>query len=82
MISRRTLLTGSAALIGGAMVPGRVLAHLATARKFTMDLRTGSIGVEADQREQIRLASKFGFESVDASPNEPLVCPSSFVRTM
>lgn len=37
-------------------------------RKFTMDLVCGAIGVRADQRETIRLAHKFGFESVGPSP--------------
>jgi sugar phosphate isomerase/epimerase len=34
-------------------------------RKFTMCLSCGMIGVGADQREAIRLASRFGFEAVD-----------------
>lgn len=33
-------------------------------RKFTMDLSCGMIGVRADQREAIRLADRYGFESV------------------
>lgn len=36
--------------------------------KFTMDLRCGSIGVQADQREAIRLAHRHGFESVTPEP--------------
>ena len=32
-----------------------------------MDLRCGSIGVRADQREAIRLARRYGFESVEPS---------------
>ena len=36
-------------------------------RRFTMDLRCGSIGVRADQREAIELAHRFGFESVEPS---------------
>ncbi|MBN2475253.1 MAG: sugar phosphate isomerase/epimerase [Pirellulales bacterium] len=36
-------------------------------RKFTLDLACGAIGVEADPREAIRLAARFGFESVDPS---------------
>ena len=34
-------------------------------RKFTMNLACGSIGVRAEPRETIRLAHRFGFESVD-----------------
>jgi sugar phosphate isomerase/epimerase len=37
--------------------------------KFTMDLRCGSIGVRADQSAAIRLASKYGFQSVTPEPN-------------
>lgn len=36
--------------------------------KFTMDLRCGSIGVDADQMTAIRLASAHGFESVTPEP--------------
>ncbi len=36
----------------------------AAGRRFTMDLRCGSLGVEADQKQAIELAAKFGFESV------------------
>ncbi|MEL6105878.1 MAG: sugar phosphate isomerase/epimerase family protein [Planctomycetota bacterium] len=39
-------------------------------RKFTIDLRWGSIGVKANQRDAIELAAKHGFESVAASPYE------------
>lgn len=39
-------------------------------RKFTLDLRWGSIGVKANQMQAIELAAKHGFESVAASPNE------------
>ena len=69
MLSRRSMMTCSAALIGGALTAKPSWGNLATQRKFTMDLRTGSIGVGADQREAIRLASKHGFESVNAEPN-------------
>jgi sugar phosphate isomerase/epimerase len=37
-------------------------------RQFTMDLRCGSIGVKADQRKAIALASQYGFESVNPDP--------------
>ncbi|MDM4017670.1 sugar phosphate isomerase/epimerase family protein [Roseiconus lacunae] len=37
-------------------------------RRFTIDLRWGSIGVKANQNEAIELAEKHGFESVAASP--------------
>ena len=35
--------------------------------KFTMALVPGSIGVRSDQRETIRLAAQYGFESVAPS---------------
>ncbi len=37
-------------------------------RSFTLDLRCGSIGVQANQREAITLAAKHGFESVSPDP--------------
>lgn len=68
MLSRRSMLTSSLAAIGGA-----TLCHSAAAaekaRQFTLDLRCGSIGVKADQREAIRLASEHGFESVTPEPH-------------
>ena len=69
MLSRRSMMTCSAALLGGALAARRGWGNLATQRKFTMDLRAGSIGVNADQREAMRLAAKHGFESVNAEPN-------------
>ncbi|MEM9586946.1 MAG: TIM barrel protein [Planctomycetota bacterium] len=39
-------------------------------RKFTLDLRCGSIGVKASQAESIELAKRFGFESVSPLPHE------------
>ena len=36
--------------------------------KFTMDLRCSSIGVRADQRTAVRLAHKYGFDSVSPDP--------------
>jgi sugar phosphate isomerase/epimerase len=39
-------------------------------RRFTLDLRCGSIGVRANQKQAIALASKYGFESVAPSGAE------------
>ena len=69
MLSRRCMMTTTAALVGSFATASRGWAEPATKRKFTMDLRTGSIGVRADQREAIRLASRHGFESVNADPS-------------
>lgn len=69
MLTRRSMMSCSAALVGGAMAATKVFGKLATQRKFTMDLRTGSIGVSVDQREANRLATKHGFESVNAEPS-------------
>lgn len=67
MFNRRSLMIGSAAAVASGMLGSS--AHAAQRkRKFTLDLRCGSIGVKADQREAIRLAEKFGFESVNADP--------------
>ncbi len=72
IVSRRQMLS-SAAGIGLGMVTGasRVRAALSIAsRQFTMDLTPGAIGVQADQSETIRLAAKYGFESVAPNSGE------------
>jgi sugar phosphate isomerase/epimerase len=68
MLSRRSMLTHSVAAVAAASVWRAAAAAESNGRKFTMDLRCGSIGVRADQNEAIRLAAKFGFESVNADP--------------
>ena len=65
-LNRRQYLTVSAATIALATATNARAA--ATERKFTIDLRWGSIGVKANQQEAIELADKHGFESVAASP--------------
>jgi len=57
----------------GALAGGTLLANVSTARaeetkarKMTIDLTCGSIGVSANQREAIELAARHGFESVAA----------------
>jgi sugar phosphate isomerase/epimerase len=69
MFSRRMMMTHSIAALGGAVLCPDVRAADSRDRKFTLDLRCGSIGVKADQREAIRLAEKHGFESVTPDPN-------------
>lgn len=68
---RRFLKTAAFAAIGSraALALGPAAAAERKKRKFTMALTCGSIGVKADQREAIRLAAKYGFESVEASPS-------------
>ncbi len=71
-LSRRQTLSSTAAF-GLGMLTGasRVQAALSTAsRRFTMDLTPGAIGVQADQSETIRLAAKYGFESVAPNSGE------------
>ncbi|MEO1529064.1 MAG: sugar phosphate isomerase/epimerase family protein [Planctomycetota bacterium] len=63
---RREFLAVGSALLAGA---GSAVAADAK-RKFTIDLRWGSIGVKTDQVGAIELAAKHGFESVAASPYE------------
>jgi len=66
---RRFLKTAAAAGFAGiglSAVP-RPAAAAESKRKFTMDLACGMIGVRADQREAIRLAAEYGFESVAPS---------------
>ena len=66
-ITRRDMLR-RCAVAGGACVgllsARRVLAAPQGAIRFTVDLRCGSIGVRAGQREAIDLALRHGFESV------------------
>lgn len=73
-LNRRNVLSAAAVTTtAGALslVPGsRVLGATAAKRKFTVDLRWGSIGVRANQRQAIDLAAKHGFESVAASPHD------------
>ena len=52
---------GLTATAGGADAPSGL------ARKFTMCLSCGTIGVRADQRQAIALAHRFGFEAVEPS---------------
>jgi len=71
-LNRRTFL--QAATAAGMTAAGlgalrRSAAAQPAKRKFTMDLRCGAIGVRADQREAIRLAARYGFESVEPSPH-------------
>ena len=65
---RRNFLKAAGTATLGALAVG----SLATAaeqkkRKFTLDLRCGSIGVEANLDESIDYAHQFGFESVEPS---------------
>jgi sugar phosphate isomerase/epimerase len=69
MFSRRRMMTHSIAFLGGAALCSEVRAVEARQRKFTLDLRCGSIGVRADLREAIRLAHQNGFESVTPDPH-------------
>ena len=61
MLSRRLMMSQSIAVLGGGLISR--LSHAAgpSGRKFTLDLRCGSIGVQADQREAISMAAEYGF---------------------
>ena len=69
-ISRRQFLPHLcfAAAAGGALLEGvpRALGAEAPARKLTICLVCGNIGVSANQTQAIDLAQKYGFESVEA----------------
>jgi len=67
-VSRRSMIARSLAVAGTAMFTERAVGANPGRRKFTLDLRVGSIGVKADQREAIRLAHQHGFESVSPEP--------------
>jgi len=70
MISRRKMIAGSVATVAAAYSCS--LEALAAnqpsskTRKFTMDLRGSSIGLEGDQRQMVDMAVQHGFESVGA----------------
>nr|WP_201723910.1 TIM barrel protein [Rhodopirellula sp. SM50] len=68
-LSRRDVLAASAGLLSFTACPS-VFALSESKRKFTVDLRWGSIGVKANQTEAIELAAKHGFESVAAAPHD------------
>jgi sugar phosphate isomerase/epimerase len=68
MITRRDAFRATAAVASLATLPNAFAAE--SRRRFTLDLRWGSIGVKADQRQAIELAARHGFESVAASPAE------------
>lgn len=69
-INRRQFLEHAAlaSVAGGALLSAAAAARGADnpARKMTMDLVCGNIGVTANQREAIELAARHGFESVEA----------------
>jgi sugar phosphate isomerase/epimerase len=61
---RKFLATATAVGLAGVHALSGFAEDAAAKRKFTMDLSCGMIGVGADQREAIRLAQQYGFESV------------------
>jgi sugar phosphate isomerase/epimerase len=69
-INRRQFMQGSAAaaVAGGALFSDVFTSAVAQTaqRKMTMALSCGAIGVSANQREAVDLASRHGFESVEA----------------
>ncbi|MEX2558584.1 MAG: sugar phosphate isomerase/epimerase family protein [Pirellulales bacterium] len=71
MISRRRLLHGALAAAAASACPISRRAPAAegrSARKMTIDLVCGAIGVKANQVEAIDLAHRHGFESVAPDP--------------
>ena len=62
----QTIVLAGGALVAGAGGVEGGEAQTAKSRKMTMDLTCGSIGVSANQREAIELATRHGFESVAA----------------
>ena len=70
-LSRRGFLAGVASLVGASsFFSPRSLWGASGARKFTIDLVCGAIGVQADLRESMRLAQAGGFESVQPAASE------------
>lgn len=69
LVRRRALMLTTGAFLAGKAWIGRPLAAEKATRRFTLDLCPGRIGVNSDQEETIRLAAKFGFESVEPNGN-------------
>lgn len=77
--SRRQFLHAASIVALGSLGVGRLLGQeggrgRGASRRMTLNLVGGAIGVEADQEEIIRLAKRYGFESVEArwgELNEP-----------
>lgn len=61
---RTSAITGLAA--STSLGPQLMAAHHKSKRKFTMNFVGGALGIKADQKRSIELASKYGFESVEA----------------
>jgi sugar phosphate isomerase/epimerase len=69
-LNRRHLLIGSSLAAAAATVGRNAFANDSDSkRKFTMDLRSSSVGIKADQKEAIKLAAAEGFESVAPDPS-------------
>lgn len=71
---RNTAITAGIVLANSALAARRPSAAAdpgSPKRKFTMDLRCGSLGVSVDQNGAIELAAKYGFESV--APEAPFL---------
>jgi sugar phosphate isomerase/epimerase len=68
-VTRRKFLGTMAAtgMAAGFLAPTAICGDEKRVRKMTIDLVCGAIGVSANQREAIDLASRHGFESVEAS---------------
>jgi sugar phosphate isomerase/epimerase len=61
---RTSAITGLAA--STSLGPQLMAAHHKSNRKFTINFVGGALGIKADQKRSIALASKYGFESVEA----------------
>ena len=71
LLRRDFLAAGAAVFAGAPLVRAASFADTGPKkRKFTIDLRWGSIGVKTNQSGAIELAAKHGFESVAASATE------------
>lgn len=68
-LNRRDAIIASSVAATQLLVGNRCVAESTGNRKFTLDLRGGSVGITADLPEQIELAHRFGFESVAPSPH-------------
>jgi len=68
MMNRRLFCSSTTSFAACALIGPPTLPSSLKERRFTLDLRCGSIGVQASQREAIALAAKHGFESVNAEP--------------
>ncbi len=82
--TRRTFIKNSTAFALTTTLAGNAFHELAAkpkARKFTLQLDTGSIGIKADQHQLLNMAQQHGFESISAYPQSLVEMSSNDLKS-